>query len=152
MVLALVLIPYPMKLDAKGKAVPLDRAYIFPPFDARVDAFLVKSDAEVAPGEPVARMYRHEFHKEINELKTERTGLQAQIALLYRTIDGTPQQEKQNAIQNRITSEIKLRAVQDKLNNYSTSYYADIDRPGYFEVRAPEHRPSAQSGCPAGRS
>jgi hypothetical protein len=148
LVAVLVFVPYPMKLDAKGKAVPLDRSYIFTPFDARVVKFEVAPDSEVAPGAPVAVMWRQEFDKEITDLKGERANLDSQIAQLLRTGEGLTAMEKANFQQTRVSYQIKRDSIQDRLNNYAKSYNASIDRPGYFEVRAPENRPSAETGAP----
>jgi hypothetical protein len=148
LVSVLVFVPYPMKLDAKGKAVPLDRSYIFTPFDAKVDTFLVAKNAEVAPGTPVARMYRHEFYKEITELKVEAANLNVEIAQLNRPVEGLSALDRANFLQRREAQKIKLKAIQDKLVNYEKSYSADTDNPGYFVVRAPENRPSSETGSP----
>ncbi|HVK12610.1 MAG TPA: hypothetical protein VM597_27925 [Gemmataceae bacterium] len=148
LVAVLVFVPYPMKLDAKGKVVPLDRAYIFPPFDAKVDRFLVAKNSEVAPGAPVARMWRYEFYKEIKELQTDKASLDVQIDQLYRSVEGLSALDKANFQQNRRTLEIKRQGVSDKLRNYELSYNADLNNAGYFEVRAPSNRPSAATGSP----
>src|SRR5262249_1406258 len=56
----LTLIPYPLKLDAKGKLAPGERYYIFPHADGRVVQFTVKSKDQVVPGAPVAVLFKSE--------------------------------------------------------------------------------------------
>src|SRR5205085_4394073 len=51
---AFTLIPYPLKLDATGKLAPLERYYVFGPTEAKIEAFLVNPNDELAPGQAVA--------------------------------------------------------------------------------------------------
>ena len=73
--LAFTVIPYPLKLDAGGRVAPIDRYYVFTPMDARIERFIVQPKDEIAPGTPVATLYRNEWAKEITDLKSQHIAL-----------------------------------------------------------------------------
>jgi len=145
--LALILIPYPLKLDAKGKLVPLDRFHVFPPQDGRVEAFLVKPNQDLVPGAPVAYLFRSEWAKEITSLKKDQAGLDDAIRALSRNIEGLPPDVREQRKQELGKARVERQKVSGQLQIYEDTYKCDLSKPGRFTLTAPIVRPS-QSAVP----
>ena len=148
--LALTLIPYPLKLDANGKLAPLDRFHVYPPQDGQVVEFLVKPNQDLAPGAPVARLFRSEWAKEISNLKKQRDGLGDAIRALTRIVEGLPPEVREQRKQELGKARIERDKVLGQLQLYEDYYKCDLSNPGKFTVSAPNVRPS-QSAVPTWR-
>jgi hypothetical protein len=66
----LILVPYPLKMEAKGQLLPRERRWIFTPMEGRVTAFPpeVVPGAKVTPGEPLVKMQDNKLQMQIIEL------------------------------------------------------------------------------------
>src|SRR5439155_3139785 len=53
----LVLVPFPLKMESKGQMLPVERAYVYPPVDGKVEDFRVEPGTEVRRGDELVRMY-----------------------------------------------------------------------------------------------
>jgi hypothetical protein len=148
--LAFTIIPYPLKLDATGKLAPLERYYVFTPQDGQVVDFLVNPNDELAPGTAVAVLRRPDWAKDITQLKTERDGLNDQIASLSRNTEGQTPEMRDQRTRDRIKAEFDLRNKVGQLELFEKFYHCDLrqGREGYFEVTAPVTRPVAGVGSP----
>ena len=62
-VVALIFVPYPLKMDAKGQLLPMERGYIFTPVEAHIEKFKVKPNDHVNEGDPIAVMHDLELQK-----------------------------------------------------------------------------------------
>src|SRR5262249_31158365 len=71
LLLVLIFVPYPLKMEAKGQLLPIDRGYVFTPVEARVDQFLVEPGQMVSKGQPLVRMYDVELERKMVQLQGE---------------------------------------------------------------------------------
>ena len=153
--LALTLIPYPLKLDAKGKAGPARpgvRVHAVRCAESRRSWWPRTRSWPRGPRSPACT--GTSGYKEITELKTERTGLRPRSpsCLGRSTVSPTV---RTNRTPSRIGSrpEIELRAVQDKLNNYERELpRATSTSPGTSSSGPPSTGRRPRPGRPGGRS
>lgn len=141
LVAALVLVPYPLKMDAKGQLLPMERRYVYAPREGRVEAFRVTPGADVREGTPLIELYDPELHNKINQLRGEIATAQAVIDAKETELRAA-QAQNQPAERARINSEkeqqLITRQQRDReLYALLERNSADRDRPGVFRLRAP---------------
>src|SRR5947209_12525690 len=57
LVVALVVVPYPLKMDSKGQLLPERRAWIYPTSEGHVERFLVEPNMDVAKDQNLVEMH-----------------------------------------------------------------------------------------------
>jgi hypothetical protein len=68
---ALVLLPYPLKMDANGQLLPVVRRGVYPVVEGTITEFRVSPRDVIREGRDVARMYDLPFGNKLKELTTE---------------------------------------------------------------------------------
>jgi hypothetical protein len=137
LILAMIFIPYPLKMSATGTILPVDRRWIYSPWPGEIREVKLT----IAPGKPVMRdqemlvLYDTKLAEMVRELQVN---IQSQDATINRPIKpGTdPKEEQDLALQKRV-AEITKEAKQGELKNLRDLYNADLLRPGFFVVRSP---------------
>ncbi|QVL34355.1 hypothetical protein KIH39_10745 [Telmatocola sphagniphila] len=138
---AMIYVPYPLKMDAKGQLLPKERRYIFPQMEGQVREIRVKPRDVVLPKTPVAILESNELKADIMKLKTEIDGAKNNIDVLQQNALGddkmTPDQKADRAskLEEYRTT---LRAKSEELNQKLKSTNSDINKPGVIVVQAPQ--------------
>ena len=70
-ILALMLVPYPLKMDANGQLLPIERQKAFPPHGGNVENFLIEQNSMVDAGAVLATMYDAELESNLRKLRSE---------------------------------------------------------------------------------
>ena len=148
LLVALVVVQYPLKLDASGKLAPQDRFNVFPVADGEIISFPVHPKDKVAPGQVVALMRKQEWGTQIKGLQGQLVGLDAMIKQLSATPEGLSPADRDQRQTNLLTKQLERTKTFNELRLYETNYKCDLDRPGYYYVTAPETRPSRAKGQP----
>ncbi len=136
---ALVAVPYPLRMEANGEILPIQRAYVFTPGPGLVKGFpsKIKPGAKVFKGDPVVLMYSPELAKEIVEMRSTIANAERQAAM-FKVV---PRDEMPNAKVARekqlIDAEITLSFERKKLEDKRVLFNADLDRPGEYALLAP---------------
>lgn len=153
LILAFTVIPYPLKLDSTGKLAPLDRFYVFSPIDGQVRGFEVNPNDEILPGTPVAKLYRTDWQKEILSLKLNLNSLENQIQALSKNSEQASPAERDQRQKDLIKARSDRDLARAQLGIYETVFRCDLNpgREGFFEVSAPDVRPSQPGGRPLWR-
>jgi hypothetical protein len=139
----LTLVPYPLKLDSKGKLAPLNRHYIFSHSDGRLMEFKVNPGAEIPPGAPVAVVFKSEYQRDITDFQGKLRSANEQVRQLSLVPAGETPFARGEREQRLSTARIEQRQAQTMLQNYADSYNCDLTLPGFYFVNAPLTRPSA---------
>lgn len=137
-VLALCLIPYPLKLDAKGQLVPEERSYIYPTGQGRVMRLKVAKGQTVRPNSPIAVMFDRDLAKEIDD-KTAEIHRSRELAATLRsqgTDKNLKEEERKRKADEAEREESNLRSLNEQLRRLLEAHNADGDRPGEFTVVA----------------
>jgi hypothetical protein len=136
LILALIFVPFPLKMEANGNFQPQERASVYSPIVAKVEEIKPKSSGvEVAKGQELFVMFSLDLAKQVRELQSEIAALDARISpQLGRTADLAEMKGNDvNAFEAKVTKQLKtllLEKIRARTN-------ADLSRPGYFKIVAP---------------
>ena len=135
---AMVLVPYPHKMDAKGVFMPEQVKHVYAPHEGEVIAILVKPGETVEPGKtPLVKLYNAELAKNFADFTRELAGANQTVVLMQPLLD------KPESNQFEIRKElIKARSTQESiprlLENLVRHNNMIPNEPGYFHGTAPK--------------
>lgn len=137
LIMAMVLVPFPLKMEANGPLLPIAREWIFTPIPGTIKDIMpgLKSGSKVAKGQTLMTLFDPDLFKQVNDLQTEIAVLEARVspqAGKAGDADGKGT-EMQQAHEARITLRNKI-ATLTKLRERTN---ADLANPGYFKIVAP---------------
>lgn len=81
LILAMIFVPFPHKMEAKGSVLPRDRIWLFSSIAGKVEGITpgMKSGSRVAKGQPILKLSDADLAEKITKLQTEIETLQARI-------------------------------------------------------------------------
>ncbi|MFN4258699.1 MAG: hypothetical protein ACK4RK_05345 [Gemmataceae bacterium] len=93
---AMIFVPYPLKMDAKGQLLPTDRQWTYSPSQGQVRAFVpgVEPGALVQEGMPLAEMFDPQLQYELITLDNQIKAAREEAAELWRQHSLAPPSEK----------------------------------------------------------
>ena len=156
--LAMVLIPYPHKMDAKGQFLPEQVKQVYAPHDGEVVGILVRPGDMVEPGKtPLVKLYNAELAKILADFTRELAGANQTVVLMQPLLDRPDNNQfeiRRELIKARGTQESIPRLIENlfRQNNlipnepgyfYSTTPKTDLIRgqdPGRFMVLNDDNR------------
>jgi hypothetical protein len=139
LITALILVQYPLKMEARGQLLPEARRWVFPPVDGHVVRFEVVPGMEVFEGQPLVLMHDANLQMRLVNLAREIEAAEREIQganARYEAARNNEQERltigserrKQEAIRDlKIQERDRLRALTN----------ADESAPGNFWVRSP---------------
>ncbi len=151
LVLALIFIEAPIKVDAKGRLVPLDRHYVYSNVEGQVREIKVFPNQEIPPDAVIAVLYNSDYDRTIRELQSKEKGLDNEIDtiksnLQSRDTQQNPQRKAELETQ-LVSKEAERNQHRSQLDNYAKNLRCDLTRPGYYTVHSPNFPPArAASG------
>lgn len=140
LLLALVLVPYPLKMDAKGQLLPEQRRWIYAPVEGQVARFAegVEPGSPVVDGQSLVLLYDVQLESKLVQLTHEIAAMQQDVAALAKQYNVaateadrlriSADKKQREAVRDRKFWE--LRALRERTNS-------DGARPGYFWLKAP---------------
>ena len=138
LVLAMIFVPYPLKMEGKGQLLPKDRRYIYSPISAQIKEFLVEPNQTVRKDDPLIRMYDETLGMKLATLDGEvqassrkKDWLQAQFNMARN------EGEKKNYRMQADTEQITLSAKESQLRAYKEQNNVDPQTFGQFIVKSP---------------
>jgi hypothetical protein len=141
---ALVVVPYPLKLDAKGEFMPTQVQWVYAPQEGEVREVMVKPGDSLRPGSPVLMLFSPQFQEKYG------TAMREQMAAIQSISDFEGQRAKPGktaddelALTQRINAlRAKVSALADQLADMERSSHAVRNRPGYFLAPTPSFDPA----------
>jgi hypothetical protein len=140
LVSALVFVPYPLKLDAKGQLLPVERRWVYAPVEGKIVRFAegVEPGATVTEGQSLALLYDTQLESRVVQLTQEVAASTQEIDALNkqtradRTEEGRlrTQTERQQKEEQRKLKLLQLRALCERT-------HAEPSMPGHFWLQAP---------------
>jgi hypothetical protein len=134
---AMVFVPYPLKMDAKGQLLPKDRVYIFAPVEGKIEEFKVRPGQDVFEGDDLVEMYDVEQQRNLIRLQSEALAAKNDaIALRFE------QQKAEEKDKLRISADIlakehtqelklqELKSIEDRIHGIPGKF-------GHFMLKAP---------------
>ncbi|HEV3443624.1 MAG TPA: hypothetical protein VG099_03220 [Gemmataceae bacterium] len=138
LVAALVFIPYPLKMEAKGQLLPTERRYAYTPREAQVVEFRVGPGQQVTALEPLAVMYDTDLHKQMISLQYEVEGAAKEVrGLADQIAKANNPQDIMSYSGQKISKENVQKAKQAELSAIRDRMHAMPDSPGYFWLVSP---------------
>jgi hypothetical protein len=139
-ILAMIFVPYELKMDAKGQLMPLERRTVYSPRQGRIVRFNVERNIAVPPGGVLVEMFDPELAQKMVELNGKIIELEASL----RQIDN-----QRNNYGNRTELEsflqktdyypkkISLATAVQELNRLKDDFNTNSGGAGAFSIRAP---------------
>jgi hypothetical protein len=142
--LAMIYVPYPLKLDAKGQLVPAERVYIYSYRPGTVDSFSVKPGDIVRAGTPIAVMRDHDLMELLTKLQNELIDSQGKIETerSQSTNQALPEAKRREASAELFAQQERHTAAEKQLNDLARIYQVKDRATGQFFVQAPSFPPS----------
>ena len=131
LIAALVLIPYPLKMEAKGEFLPEHVKNVYSPAEAEVRQLLVKSGDRVNEGQPVIELFSTQLQEKYAQAEGE-MGRSNKMIGEYDTLLSVPQLSNERADELR-REKAKEQATVDARRAYlyqMRAMYNLIDGPG----------------------
>lgn len=139
-ILAMILVPYPLKMDANGQLLPVERQKVYASRPGYVVDFSIEPNSSFDAGTRLATMYDNELQAKLQQLRQE-----VQTASkLMQNLQSRLNTAKDKTEETQLTGQISQYASQRdaKLNELLLLMQVNnsiADRPGYFEVAAPKY-------------
>ena len=150
LILAMIFVPYELKIDAKGQLMPIERRTIFSPRPGTLERFYVEPKSEVPTNGVLAMVFDPDLMQKIQELNNDIHRLDAiirgqenQMGRLANSLESERIAIGQGA-DSLSANRIKFKQANDELEALNKTYKTDEQRPGAFFLRAPEFRANAR--------
>jgi hypothetical protein len=141
LVAALVFIPYPLKMDAKGNLLPEERRWLYSPGEGQVVQFQegVDTASFVLKDQSLVLMHDLQLAKNLVQLNHEIWEAQGEIESYSRLMGNasTTEAERQRFQTEKRQKEFVLERKIAERQEMMDRYHADPARPGYFWLKSP---------------
>ncbi len=141
LVLAMIFVPYPLRMEANGQLVPRVRMYMYSPADeGNIKEFpeFLKTGKYVHKGQELIRIYSSVLATDLATMQGAIDGADRKIILLQRAIqESKSQAEKTNLQTQLVEAKATLTTETQKLREKRELFNADPQRPGHFWLRSP---------------
>lgn len=94
---AMILVPYPLRMEAKGQLLPVEVAQIFPPRTGVVKEIRAKPGATISPGYEAALLHDGELEAKYGEQMGRASESHGQVLQLVRILDNPDLDPKEKA-------------------------------------------------------
>jgi hypothetical protein len=149
---AMVAVPWQLKMDATGQLVPVDRQKVYPPHPGFVRDFLIQPNSKFPPRQSLVRLQDAELANNLTKLDAE---IQASSALLKKLLDPGNQIKDQKELHDtdlqiaRTQAQLRAKSMEREalvhLNNAdpnpSQAGWFSIVSPSFSTKRAADHKP-----------
>jgi hypothetical protein len=141
LIAVLVLVPYPLKMDANGQLLPKDRRWIYTPYPGHVVGFApdLKSGEPVVKGKEIILMHSLDLANAIGKLQLEVNTAKHQEEIYRRQINGQElKADERVELERRLAeAEATRRAKTEELEKLRKRTNSLVQNPGDFWLRAP---------------
>ncbi len=138
----LAVVPYPLRMEAKGQLVPVETAQLFAKREGIIRDIHAKPGAQVPPDFAAITLFSERLQKEIQDAQgrlNEATGkvTSARLALDLLPKDQQSEGERIKYLSELALAEFNARAAEKERNAILAQYRADERQPGVFYATAP---------------
>lgn len=140
LLLVLTLVPYPLKMDAKGQLLPAERRWVYSPVDGTVTDFAqgLTTGSPLSERQNLVLMHDVKLELRLRDLQKEIDGLQKQIASLSAQYNLAPNEsEKAKISSDNVQKQTQLYHKKRELEALYDRTNADPTRPGFFWLKSP---------------
>ena len=136
LVLAMIFVPYPLRMEAKGTILPIDRTVLFSPVEGTVREIrdFLKPGSPVSKDQELIRMYDTEMADKINSLRLEIVTNDRLIQELSKNLKDQDNKElPAELVKARVTKEARIAELTELVRRTN----ANPQVPGEFWLKAP---------------
>jgi hypothetical protein len=139
LVLALIFIPYPLRMEAKGQLLPKDRTNLYPKIAGTVREIssVVKTGERVSKDQYIIRMYDVDLARKVQELQLEILKATRTIEEFSRSMKNPDQMGgslPRDIVEARATKQAKIAELEELRRRTN----AELTNPGEFWLQAPQ--------------
>jgi hypothetical protein len=140
LLLAMIIVPYPLKMSAQGQLLPQVRNYLYPTNEGVVKDFGpgVEPASPVSEGQPLILMYDNTLEMKIVQLMRDIAEAQSGIdALFVQANQAKETSDRNKALAEKTQKEVQRTFKQKELEALKLRNNAEDLRPGYFWLKSP---------------
>ncbi len=138
---ALVVVPYPLKMDANGQLLPIERQKIYSPHEGHVRQFLIEPGSVFKPYTQLVKMEDQTLGAKINTLNEEINGLSRLLLSVTSQVNKAKDNTELLRIeQKKAEYQGQLAAKQEELKGLVRINNCDPNQPRFFTLVAPDFR------------
>ncbi|MBX9585530.1 MAG: hypothetical protein K2X87_34925, partial [Gemmataceae bacterium] len=135
---AMVLIPYPLRMDAKGHLQPVEITKVYPKAEGQVRALPAKPGQKLLPGDPAVELYSEQLKGEYQQLREKLREAEAKrraAAQMLTTPNLTPERKLQTLMDQDLAQQ-QVESLGSTLRFMEREYNLDPNRLGFFLAKA----------------
>lgn len=133
----MIVVPYPLKMDAEGALVPRERRWVYSPVEGHVERFAVEEGGQVEPTQNMVLMYDVNLELKLINLTKDIETATKEIQALNSQFGQAPTDEERNRISSEKRKQEALRDLKKKELNSLRERTNSEERPGYFWLKCP---------------
>lgn len=138
--LAMIFVPYPLKMDAKGNLLPQERRWVYAPLEGRVERFDVEPGQDVFRDDYLALMYDVTLEMKLRNLEKEKESAENEYKALQNQLLASTHESERDKL--KISHEIRnKRNILDlktrELESLKQRNNCVNERPGFYYLKAP---------------
>lgn len=144
LVTAMIMVPYPLRLEAKGQLVPVERTWVYSPREGQIRNFKIEQGSVVRPDDELVEMFDPQLQSEIDDINKRIAQADTQIRYLRSRLSPPPTDPvMKGQIEGELAQETAKKFALDKrLKEIERIFNCDRQKPGYFTIRAPKFSPT----------
>jgi hypothetical protein len=144
--IAMILVPYPLKLDSNGQLVPEDRHWVYSSTEGEVRQFIVEPGAVVQEGQSLVLMFSPELGRQITQLQSNIDAADTDITRIGSQLRSATQPTEQERLQLELGKSVSSRSAWiQQLAALNRTNNSDPNTPGVFRILAPRFPASKAS-------
>ena len=148
----MILVPYPLRMEAKGQMQPVEILKVYPPAEGVVRTLQARPGDKLLPGDPVAELFSEQIKNEYTQLSNKLTESQVKKRTAEEMLS-----EQRLTLDRKVQFTTEHNLAQQTIDS-TTKSIADLDvlynsirnRPGFFNARTEQFSPKLKR--PAGAS
>jgi hypothetical protein len=135
----MILVPAPLRMEAKGQLQPVEIRKIYPPREGRVVDVRAKPGEKVDPKFEIVSLYSHDLEDDYGRAMRELAEANALVASAEKAAKGATKDEDKNSREaDRLTAEKRVEKAQDDIRAMDEQYNnGKSNRPGFFRAVTP---------------
>jgi hypothetical protein len=149
----MILVPYPLRMDAKGQMQPVEISKVYAPAEGILRSLSVRPGDKLEPGHPIAMLFSEQIKKEYTELTNtlnQATAKRDTSAFILSSTPNLPTDRKAQYEMDRNLAQMTIDSTTAQLMNLDRVYNSLPARDGNFLARADQFNPKLRR--PAGAS
>jgi hypothetical protein len=125
LVAAMVLVPYPLKMDAKGQFLPEMVVAVYPPHEGEVrEVFVKQGQTNIPPGAPMVQLFSPELQSKLSELDSQSMEARQNADLIRQQLQdkNTPQATVLQLLTSLATKDVTAKMAQQQQESLIEQY------------------------------